>query len=503
MENEARPAVAKDLHSGLARSSAWIIAGRWGSRAIGLLSTVILARLLTPEDFGLVAIATLIVGFAELIAVRGQRLAIVQKKDPDPDFINSAWTITLLSGFVFGLIVVALGPAFAYYFGDPRVELVIYVMSIRIFMMGADNIGMMLFIKELDFKRDFYLNIYEKIFPFIITLSLAFYYRNYWALIAGLLIGHAGAVASTYIMHPYRPRICFKKTSEIWSFSGWVLVESLGSYFTLMLDRFFIPSVGSTSAMGHYHVGADLARMPTFEAFVPLNRAFFPAYAQLRDAPREMINSFINILSVAAIICIPVSVGFSLVADEAVRFIYGEKWIEMIPVVRWISVNAGVLAMLSTFYPVLQVSGRGRLAASITFLHALLLLAGLSLFHAMFNSVAGIAMIRTLISFAVIPFAIFALRQVIRVSLGQMLGAVWRPLLAAGAMGYVLIYLLPDIAGMAAGLELLLRTMAGAAIFGLTLVVSWLLAGRPAGAEQALSRYIIGRLHPKTKTPGK
>ncbi|MSP41995.1 MAG: lipopolysaccharide biosynthesis protein [Alphaproteobacteria bacterium] len=486
--------LAKDIYGSLARSSIWIIAGRWGSRSIGLLSTVILARLLTPEDFGLVAIASIMVGFAELIVMQGQRLSVVQKADPDTDFINSAWTITVLTGVLFGLTVLLMAPVIANYFGDPRAELVVRVMSLRIFMMGFENIGMVLYIKNLDFRRDFFQIIFEKIFPFIITLSLALYLRNYWALVGGLLVGHMGAIAATYVMHPYRPRICFKKTSEVWSFSGWVLIESLGSYFTMQLDRLFIPSVGSTSSMGHYHVGANLARMPTFEAFVPLNRAFLPAYGRLRDAPGEMINNFVNVLSVAAIICIPISIGFAIVADEAVRFIYGAKWVEMIPVVSWISLNAGVLALLSTFYPVLQASNHPRLAASITFFHAILLLAGLGLLRSRFNTIGGIAMIRMLVSLMIIPFAIFVLRRVIRVSLAQLSAAVWRPLLAVGVISAMLLYAMPDFHGLAIGLKLLIRIASGGAVFALTLVLSWLLAGRPPGAEQALNRFVTSRL---------
>lgn len=497
MEDETRQPMAKDLYGTVAISSVWIVAGRWGSRGLGLVSTVILARLLAPEDFGLVAMATLIIGFAELLTHGGQHLAVVQKTDPDDDFINSAWTVTLLAGFFFGLIIVGLAPTMAQYFADPRVEMVMYVMSLRIFTLGFDNIGMVLFIKDFDFKKDFIINICEKVFPFSITLILALYYRNYWALVIGGLAGRAGIILITYYLHPYRPRLCFRKIPEVWSFSGWVLIESAGDYFTMMLDRFFIPSVGATSAMGYYHVGAELARMPVFELFMPLNRAFFPAYARLQHSPGEMMNNFVNILSVAAVICIPVCVGFAIVADDAVRFIYGEKWAPMIPVVSWISVNAGVLAIMSTFYPVLQASRNPRLAAMITFFHAMLLLAGLSLFHNAFNSITGIAMIRTLISFAVIPFAIFCLRRVIRVGFSQMFGAVWRPLLATGAMAAALLLLSPEIQGLAAGVSLALRIAAGTLTFTLVLGVSWLLAGRPAGSEQALSRMIVGRLGAK------
>lgn len=493
-DKESRPAIAGDFYGRMARSSIWVVGGRWISRSIGVFSTIILARLLSPEDFGLAAIATILVGFAEIITQRGPRLAVVQKDSPDTDFINSAWTIMVLSGIIFGVISVALAPYFARYFNDPRAELVIYVMSLRIFMLGFDNIGLMLYIKEFNFKNDFLVNIYEKIFPFFITLGLAIYLRNYWALIIGTVIGHLGVIFTSYLMHVHRPQLCFKKIREVWSYSGWVLIESLGSFFTLRIDRFFIPGLGANSAMGHYHVGADLARLPTFELFLPLNRAFLPAYARLQHSPRELINTFINILSVAAIICLPVSAGFAIVADEAVRFIYGEKWAPMIDVVSWISVNAGVLAMLSTFYPVLQASASSRLSALITFAHAVLLFAGLFLMQAAFKDIADIAMIRTLISFAIIPFAVFCLRRVIPVTIMDMIKAVWRPLLATGAMSYVLIYFVTGFTELHIGLSLLLRIVAGAAVFTAVLGLGWLLSGRPAGAERALSRLVMQRL---------
>lgn len=483
---------AKDLHGRVMRGSAWIIAGRWAVRLIGIISTVILARLLVPEDFGLVAIALLVVGLAENIGKQGQRLAIIVKKDPDRDFINSAWTASILVGFALGLVVLASGSALASYFDEPRAQLVVYVMSIRVFLMGFENIGITFFVKNFDFATDFRLNIYEKVIPVSITITLAVIFRDYWAIVFGSVAGHISVIFITYIIHPYRPRICFKKIREVWAFSGWVLVETLGSFINMRADRFFIPGIGDTRDMGTYHVGAELARMPTFELFMPLRRVLFPAYAQLAHAPREMSNTFINVLSVAALICLPVSLGFAMVADEAVRIIYGQKWTAAAPIVAWLSVNAGATAIMSTVFPVIQAMNKPRIAASVTISQAVLLVGTLFLLTGQFTETAHIAAARTATSFAVIPLAIFCVRRVLFVPLSGMFLAVWRPLVASAAMCAMLYYILPADLDLPLGLTLAVRIGGGGATFAAVLCATWALSGYPPGAERALAR-LVGR----------
>ena len=483
-----------NIRQAISHNATWIFISRWSVRAIGVGSTIILARVLAPEDFGLVAICLLLVGLAETIGREAQNLAVIRKQNLDRTFMDSAWTLAIIVGFVLGAGVFAAAPLLGHYFNEPRAVLLVQILSARIFLMGFQNIGIALYIKDFEFSRAFRFEILEKLIPVIITIILALWLRNYWALVAGAVLGHAIAIFISFTVHDYRPKICFSKIPEVWSFSIWVVLEKLAVFGTTRIDYFFIPAFGKATEIGHYHVGTELARMPTGELFLVLDRALFPAYARLLDQPKELANAFINILSVAAIICLPVSVGFALVAGDAVRLLYGAQWIPMIPIVEVISVASGVAALITVATLALQAIGRSRMAAILTGLQLLLLFIVLLSFSGNFDGVMDIAMVRLLTTAAVLPVSLICIQMILSVSYIETLKAFWRPLAAVSAMACVLLFVVPGDTDLPVALRLALRSLLGAAVYAGTILLLWLAARKPPGAERALMRVIGNRL---------
>lgn len=483
-----------DIRQAISHNATWIIISRWSVRAIGVGSTIILARVLAPEDFGLVAICLLLVGLAETIGREAQNLAVIRKQDLDRAFMDSAWTLAILVGFALGAGVFAAAPLVSHYFNEPRAELLVQLLSARVFLMGFQNIGIALYIKDFEFSRAFTFEILEKLIPVIITITLALWLRNYWALVAGAVLGHAIAIFISFITHDYRPRFCFSKIPEVWSFSIWVVLEKLAVFGTTRIDYFFIPAFGKTTQIGHYHVGTELARMPTGELFSVLDRALFPAYARLLDQPKELANAFINILSVAAIICLPVSVGFTLVAGDVVRLLYGAQWLPMVPIVEVISIASGVAALITVATLALQAIGRSRMAAMLTGLQLLLLFIVLLSFSGNFDSTMDIAMVRLLTTVAVLPVSLICIQMILSVSYFETLKAFWRPLAGVLAMAYLLLMLVPGDMDMPVAARLALRSLMGAAVYAGTILLLWWIVRKPPGAERALMRVIGNRL---------
>ncbi len=495
-ELPADPFAQKDVNirQAITQGGMWVFFGRWLMRGTGIISTVILARMLAPEDFGLIAICLLLVGLAESIGGGGQALAVIRRQNLDRDYMDSAWTVSIITGFILGAIVVALAPAVAEYFNEPRSIVLIYILSARVFMMGFLNIGAALNRKNFNFVKDFIFSFLDKVIPSVLTLIAAYFFRNYWALVFGAIIGYVGVIITSYVMFEYRPRICFKHIFEVWSFSIWVVFERFAFFASMRIDQFFIPAFGNATQVGHYHVGSELARMPVVELFMPIDRVLVPAYSQLLRQPKELANTYLNTLAVAIMICLPVSIGFAMVANDTVRFVYGAKWIEMIPVVELIAVSSFAVALISTVTPVLQVLGRSRMAAGLIFLQALLLLGGLLAFRADFKDIQDIAWVRLAASMVTLPVALIILRNIITVRFIEMLKVFWRPAIAVSAMVLVLLFVLPQDMEAPMFVRLILRISAGGLVYALTLMLLWLAAGKPPGAEAALSRLITQRL---------
>lgn len=486
-----------NLRQAILAGGIWIFLGRWAMRSIGIISTVILARLLAPEDFGLVAICVLFVGLAEAIGKEGQSLAIIRRENLNREYMDSAWTASILIGIVLGVAMFALAPVVAAYFNEPRAQLLVHILSIRVFMMGFENIGIALNRKEFKFGKDFNYHVLEKIFPAAVTIGLAFLLHNYWALVIGNIAGYAIAIASSYLVHEYRPRICFKHLREVWSFSGWVVLEGFAFYSTMRVDHMFVPSVGGATQLGHYHVGTEFARMPVVELFMPLDRVLFPAYTRLMHLPGQLANAYINVLSIAAIICIPVSAGFALTAADTVRIIYGEKWIPMIPVVQLIAIASGAVAIISTVTPLLQALGKSRLSSSLVCLQALLLLGGLMIAKSSLAAIADIAWVRLIAVTLTLPVALTCVQMMAHIHYIEMLKVFWRPVIAVAVMTLVLLFVLPQDMTLPVAVRLAVRITAGGAVFAGSLMLLWLAAGKPPGAERALMRFIESRTRTK------
>ncbi len=495
-ELPAEPIAQKEVNirQAIMQGGLWIFFARWSMRGIGIVSTVILARLLAPEDFGLVAICLLLVGLAETIGKEGQNLAVIRRQNLDREYVDSAWTASIITGVVLGIIVVSLAPLFAKYFNEPRAIVLIYILSVRVFIMGFQNIGNALNRKNFNFGKDFLFNFLEKIIPSVFTIIAAYYLRNYWALVFGAILGYAGAIIASYMLFDYRPRICFKHIVEVWSFSIWVVAEKFAFFSTMRIDQFFVPAVGNATELGHYHVGSELARMPVVELFMPIDRVLVPAYARLLSEPKELANTYLNTLAVAIIICLPVSIGFAMVASDAVQLIYGANWIPMIPVVELIAISSFAVAIISTITPVLQVLGKSRMSAALIYLQALLLLGGLLIFQARFENIDDIAWVRLAAAMLTLPVALICVRNMIMIRYIEMLKVFWRPAIAVSVMILVLLFVLPQDMETPILVRLILRIAAGGLAYASSLMLLWLVAGKPPGAERALSRLVTERL---------
>lgn len=472
-----------NIRQAVTQGGLWIFFARWTVRGIGIISTIILARLLAPEDFGLVAICMLLISLAETVGREAQNLAVIRKQNLDREFMDSAWTASIIANLVLGAAVFASAPLVSGYFNEPRAVLLIQIMSLRVLMIGFENIGMALYRKDFNFSMSYNYIILEKIIPAVLTIILAIYLRNYWALVIGSVVGYGGMVVASYLLHEYRPRICFKKTSEVWAFSGWVILEKLAIFGTVRADYMFVPAFGGTKEIGHYHVGTELARMPTVELFSVLDRALFPAYARLIDQPAALADAFIKILGAATIVCLPVSIGFALVAGDAVRLIYGAPWAPMIPVVILVSLASGIVALISTVTLAIQAIGRSRLSFGIICLHLALMLGALFSLSSHFASTADIAWVRLLTTLAVLPVALFCGQIVLSYSYMDTIKAFWRPVIAAGVMTVMLLYVLPPDMDIPMALRLAVRCVAGGMIYVGALLLLWLAAGKPPGIE--------------------
>lgn len=466
---------------------------RWGIRGIGLVSTIILARLLSPEDFGLVAMAMLFIGLIEIFGETGQQLALIRFTNPTRDHLDSAWTAQIIVSLILGTVVVLAAPLAEIYFDEPRATLLVQVLSLRVYAIGFENIGTVLFRRNLDFAREFRYGICKKLIGFCVVVSLAFVLRNYWALVGGIVIGQILGVAFSYLIHPYRPRICFRKIREIWSFSIWMLVSGIGGYLNGRTDQYIVGGIGSSQTLGHYTIGADLAFTPSAEVIFPMSRALFPTYAKLGHDRKQLADAYLNVLSVITILAASTATGLALVAQDLVLVLLGAQWLDSAAFIFWLSLAAGVAAYSNSVMLVMQAVADPRRVAFQSWTRVLVMIPIL-VGTAQFTDIEGIATARFAVGLLLLPTFFYHLLAIVPISVRQIFGVTWRPVISAVIMAAVVLGVSAQALDQHAAVRLAIEVPAGAATFLIALLLLWFLAGRPPGAERATFRYLRNRL---------
>jgi len=479
----------------LVHGSIWMVAMRFSIRGIGLVSTIILARLLTPADFGIVAMAMLIIGFIEVFNETGQQAALIAHPRPERAHYDSAWTMTVLIAVALTAIILAVAPFASGYFRDARIVPVIQLLSLRVLLGGFLNIGTIDFRRNLDFAREFRFGLGRKVATFLTTLTLALIWRNYWALVVGTVVGHVMEVGLSYVMHRYRPRFSLVKVREIWSYSIWLLIQSIGRYFETRVDEVVVAGIAPPAALGQYTIAAEFGVLPMTELVEPVGRALFPNYARIAANPVLLRDVYLQVFSAAVTVCACLGTGLALIADDFVAVLLGPQWAESATLLIWFAAAGAVTGISNTVYAVFNAVGQSQMSAKQTWLRVCAYLPAIA-WAASTGVLKNFAIARFAVSVLLAPTFFLRLRRVIPITAAQLAGAAWRPVLASGAMAAALsavdfpahVTLLP--------LRLLSEVALGGVIYISTQLILWKAACSPVGVESAAVGFMY-RLIPR------
>lgn len=462
-----------------------VIAMRFTDRAIGVISTMILARILLPADFGIIAMSFVVVGLVDVLLDLGVAIVLVQKSHATQDDYDAAWTLRLIQSAIAALVVFAAAYPANNYFHDARVTSVIQVLALATFIAGFENIGIVTFQKRMEFGQEFRFFFAKRMAGFLATLIAALLLHSYWAMVIGTLVGRAVGVLLSYAMHPMRPRWQFAHIRSILSFSSWNLIRGIGAYLMDNLHRLLVGRRENASVMGAYSLASDITAIPTTELLAPMNRVLFPLLVAAKDSPQQFKDLFLRAIGVQALLGIPAGVGLALVAPELVRALLGERWMMAVPFVQIMGGTNVVTALMSSSGYVLLALGKANASAGYGWLQVAIF-ASLAVLLIPDGGALAIAQLRLGVAFVgLLIFVGVIRRQYPLWTRSDLLQSVWRPCLAAGVMALVL-HALPAMSGLPALAALLLKGVLGAAIYAGALFVLWRLAGQPAGAESYL-----------------
>lgn len=425
----AKPNVNKEI----AKGSIWMLLMRFSIKGLGLISTLILARILMPEDFGLIAMAMTFIAFIDLFQTIGVDMALIQNQQAGEAHYNTAWTIKVILGALCGLVVVIFAPFTASFFDEPKLESVLYVLSLGLFLYGFPNIGLVDFQKKMTFKYDFYYQVLTKLLSFFITIGAALTLRNYWALIIGQLSGAVLRILLSYYIHPFRPKFSLSKWRELMGFSTWIFFNSLLRFINSQCQYIFLGRLEKSESVGHYKLSEEIATITTAEIVAPINRAAYPGYSKLSDEIQALKESYLNVFSMIALIAIPSAIGIMLVAPELVLVLLGEKWAVIAPMMQVVALGSVFSALSTNSTYIFFVLMRQKTVTAIMLFKSVVFIALLVYLIPIYGAI-GAAYALLLSEVFTFPLWHVLVGRMLHMTISEWVRALYRPALASACM---------------------------------------------------------------------
>jgi O-antigen/teichoic acid export membrane protein len=302
---------------------------------------IVLARLLPPEDFGIIGIAMIATGLVQVVSSLGLGTALIQRREIDDVHVRVCHTLSFLSAVLFTLILFGVAGPIAAYFNEPRVAPVLRLLSLGSVLAGFSTTAAALLTRRLAFKTTVKIELVASILGYgAVAVTLAALGYGYWSLVGGMLTQAGLASLLMYAAQPHslRPLISIPVIRDMAGFSFGVSLTTLANYAALKGDYFVIGRLMNAASVGYYTRAYALMELPLVLFGSAVSRVLFSAAARVQEDLERFRRAYLTTISLAFAISLPVSLAMAILASELIAVLYGETWIPAVPALQILSV---------------------------------------------------------------------------------------------------------------------------------------------------------------------
>jgi len=371
----------QNLNQQVASATKWSAIAEVTGKLVAPISSILLARLLTPDAFGVVATLYMIIAFAEIFTDAGFHKYLIQQPfidedDRDKDTNVAFWTNLAMSCLLWGIIAIFAEPI-ASLVGNPGLGNVLIVACISIPLGSFSSIQIALFKKELDFKTLFYRRLISIIIPLTVTVPLAFWTRSYWALVIGSISASLANAVILTIKSNWKPHCyySFTRLRRMLAFCSWAILDAILIWATAYIDIFFIGIMLNEHYLGLYKTSMTTVGQITSLITATVLPVIMPALAKVRDDHAAMRELLLNLQKYTAILLLPIGFGVFIFSDLITSILLGSQWMEASPFIGLWSLISVIMIVFARFcsniYPAI---GRADIAVFCQLLHVIVLI---------------------------------------------------------------------------------------------------------------------------------
>lgn len=369
------------LNKKIISATKWSTITEVASKLIIPITNMILARILTPDAFGVIATVTMIVSFTEMFTDAGFQKYIIQKDFKNAtekkQHINVAfWSNLTLSLIILGIII-SFNEQIANVVGNPGLGVVLIVASIQIPMTSFSSIQISLYRRHFDFKTLFVVRIVGALIPFIVTIPLAMLGMGYWSLIIGMLTMQLFNAVFLTIRSEWRPSLYynFNILKKMFSFSAWSFLEAITIWLAVWIDTFVISYYIDQYYLGLYRTSTIMVNSLLAIVTSAIIPVLFSSLSRLQNNNEKFVNMFFKFQRIIALVILPMGVGVLLFSDLATMLILGRQWSEASNVVGAWALSRSVLIVFGyTASEVYRAKGKPKYSFYAQTIHLIILI---------------------------------------------------------------------------------------------------------------------------------
>jgi len=477
-------------------ASIWTISGKLCARLFDLVLLLYLSRVLTPEDFGLIALAMAPIYIGEAILELPLVQVLLRFEKPEKNMYDTAFTLSVLRGLALATIFIGLSWPISQLYSEARLTLLVCVLSIAPILRGTFSPRMVIFMKQMDFTREFLLDVVGKAVAFCTAVIITSLYKSYWAIAAATITAPLAMNVLSYIIAPYRPRFTLSGWSHFSDMVGWTSATQIFSAINWQMDRLFLGRFVTTETLGQYSLANEIVSIP-FRSFVsPLANPLMANFTR-KTTPGDLAESYNLSISTIFICIAPIWLGLSLLAEPFILLVLGEKWAEAVPIVQWLSVLSILALPMAPLAPLALSLDRTRystLRVGVEFVIKFIVMVFGVYHYGIWGAIwaYGIANAVSLVTTFLI------VRKLINLPIKAQITPLFRGAFSLAIMGLVLWFIRPvDLSGNTVFdvLSLLLSGLLGGLAYILSVFGIWTLRKKPLGVEKTIVDYVSERIH--------
>lgn len=431
------------------RGSFWTYAAFFSGRLLTFITTIILARILGKEDFGIAAYALVVINFLDVLNEFGVGPALIYHRNL-PRSADTAFWISIVTSTSLFIFTWFAAPLVGVFFDDPRAVDVTRALALTFPLSAISTIHDSLMRKDLAFKKRFIPLFIQSVSKGIVSIVLALTGFGTWSLIFGQVAGTAIGVVAFWWVYPWRPSFHFARdiAGKLLSYGSSTVWLNLLAALVLNIDYLLVGRFLGPAALGVYMLAFRIPQLLIIQICDPISKVVFPMYAKMQDDPEALHKAFLMTLRYVSLVTIPVGSVIAALAEPFVLFIYGQEWVQAITVMQAITVYAVMLSLTYNAGDVYKAQGRMMLLTKISLLRLSLMIPALWWVLTTVGSIESVAWMQALIAAVIMLVNLSVAMRILNISpfnfFKTLQTAIISGVLMYMAMTGVLLFLLPN-----------------------------------------------------------